>query len=203
MTRCLSICFTVLALAPGCDAEPTPGDDPPAATTGAGDSGMPQAGEASDDSEPEDEDAESGSEDSGESGEVDGGGSESGETGCGISHAADIQPIWEAHCTAACHEPGGTWMSLMLTDAYAYVSLVDRDGTQTSLYEEYKLVIPGDVENSYLVHKLRDLQGESVGSLGGVAMPAVLVEGGFEAGASLPEVDIQLVEDWIDCGAPE
>ena len=134
---------------------------------------------------------------------MDEGGSESGASGCGLSHAADIQPIWDAHCTAECHEPGGSWMSVMLTDTFAYTSLVDRDGSQTSLYEELKLVIPGDVENSYLVHKLRDLQGESVGGLGGVAMPAVEVEGSFEAGPLLPEADIQLVEDWIDCGAPE
>ncbi len=109
------------------------------------------------------------------------------------SHAADIQPIWDAACVTACHEAGGSWPSTDLTAAMAYDMLVDADGIQTMALADVKLVIPGDTENSYLLNKLDGTQMDVAGAAGGTQMP--------QEADPLTADQIALVEEWIACGA--
>ena len=123
-----------------------------------------------------------------------------------LSHATDIQPIWDANCVAACHEAGGFWPSLDLTDGHA--GLVDATGvqTQTANLDDLFMVTPGDPELSYVLYKLRgdhvDLFDDPL-----IAANQMPVEsdgmGGYNTLPAIPDADIQLVEDWILCGAPE
>jgi len=118
-----------------------------------------------------------------------------GSAGCedAPSHATDIQPIWDASCVTGCHTAGGSWPYTDLSSGVAFDALVDADGTQTMALTDYKLVIAGDVEHSYLVNKLRNTQEAVAGAAGGIQMPS---------GADpLSEDQIALVEEWIACGA--
>jgi len=128
-------------------------------------------------------------------GDGDGDTADTGDTGDGdetetgdddpISHAASIQPIWDASCVS-CHVEGGAGAVLVLTNGFP--ALVGVDSLQAPAL---KLVLAGDSANSYLVHKLRNTHIEAGGS-GGV-MPL--------GAAALPEATIVLIEDWINMGA--
>ncbi|MCB1967250.1 MAG: hypothetical protein KDI64_14765, partial [Candidatus Accumulibacter sp.] len=72
-----------------------------------------------------------------------------------VDYEGDIQPIWDAHCTTACHEVGGEWSILDLSPGVAYGAIVDVMSAQVSTMA---FIAPGDVDNSYLVHKLRGTQ---------------------------------------------
>lgn len=109
------------------------------------------------------------------------------------SHDAVIQPIWDAACVAACHEPGGSWQTTDLSPGAAYDALVDADGVQTQALADIKLVIAGDTENSYLINKLDGTQADIAGTAGGVQMPS--------GAPPLSADQIALVEQWIACGA--
>jgi hypothetical protein len=111
------------------------------------------------------------------------------ETGGELSHAADIQPIWDDNCVTGCHMPGGIGMPLDLTDGYA--AMVGVASTQVSTVS---LVVPGASADSYLLAKLRGEQMQLGGV--GIQMPA----GGA---APLDDATISMVEAWIDAGAPE
>ncbi len=116
------------------------------------------------------------------------------------SHAADIQPIWDANCVEGCHEPGGVWQSTDLSPAAAYDALVDADGIQTMALTDVSLVIPEDTTNSYLLNKLMGTQGDIAGAAAGTRMPQ------GEGGADVPplsDAEIALVEQWVACGAEE
>ena len=117
----------------------------------------------------------------------DGADGESGETsGEDLSHAADIQPIWEASCVTGCHAPMGNASFLDLSgDAYAV--LVDVESGQAAGVD---FVVTGDSGASYLVNKLRNTQAGAGGS--GAQMPL---------GGSLDEASIATIEAWIDAGA--
>lgn len=66
-----------------------------------------------------------------------------------LSHAADIQPIWDQNCVSACHEPGGQWAALDLSgDAY------DDIIGMPSLVASANFIEPGFPQDSYLLHKL-------------------------------------------------
>lgn len=117
----------------------------------------------------------------------DGGDSETG--GGALSHAADIQPIWDDNCVDNCHAPGGVGMPLDLTDGHA--ATVDMPSMQAS---GVPLVEPGSAANSYLLAKLRGEQAQLGGV--GIQMPA----GGA---APLDDETISMVEAWIDAGAAE
>ena len=103
-----------------------------------------------------------------------------------ISHAVDIQPIWDESCTTGCH-PGSDSM-LSLEPDYAYKTMVGIPSVEVPLMDR---VEPGDPDQSYLVHKIEDTH-LSVGGMG-FAMPSFSDLLGAE--------DIQLVRDWIDQGA--
>ncbi len=104
------------------------------------------------------------------------------ETGGPISHAADIQPIWDTRCTP-CHigaESGG----LSLEDGYA--AAVDVPSGQAG---DVDLVEPGSTADSYLWHKLEGTQADVGGS--GDAMPL---------GGPLEPDELDLIEAWINEG---
>jgi hypothetical protein len=113
-----------------------------------------------------------------------------------LSHAADIQPIWEQYCVASCHEPNGVAATLDL-GGDAYDDLIN----QPSFYgATADFVVPGSSQTSYLMHKLDGTYAldENVGGCGcsgtGVLMPQ---------GATEP-LDIairDMIRSWIDQGA--
>jgi hypothetical protein len=143
--------------------------------------------------------------------------SSSGEAECpddSISFEADIQPIFDDNCVTDCHIMGGNWQQLILEDAYD--TIVDEESLQTQTVDELVLIAPGDPDNSYILHKLRGTQGDVVDpALSLLRMPSEEIEcDPMEEGCSpdgtmivegdpLPDADIQLIEDWIVCGAPE
>ncbi len=84
----------------------------------------------------------------------------------------DVLPIFEAKCTM-CHGASGGW------DGTSYETAINSG-------DNGPVVIPGDVENSLLAHKLLGTQEE------GSIMPPL---------GKLPDDQIQVVLDWISGGA--
>jgi predicted small secreted protein len=122
-----------------------------------------------------------------ESSTEEGGDSETG--GDELSHAADIQPIWDDNCLNGCHTPGGIGMPLDLTNAYAAIV-----GVESMQAAGVNLVEAGSSADSYLLAKLRGEQME----LGGVG---IQMPGG--GAAPLDDATISTIAAWIDAGAPE
>jgi hypothetical protein len=112
-----------------------------------------------------------------------------GDGDAALSHAADIQPIWEDNCTTGCHMPGGLAAALDLSgDAFG-----DLVGTPTTQAAGAVFVEAGSAESSYVIAKLRGTQIEFGGT--GASMP------GGAGATALPEATIALIEQWIDEGA--
>ena len=112
-----------------------------------------------------------------------------------VSHATDIQPIWEANCLGmGCHSVGQAPPDLE-TDAYA--AIVSQPSSAAVPY-----ITPEDPQASYLMHKIdatHSLDAE-LGGCGcggsGFPMPA--------GGADLLDTSVRdLVRTWIEQGAPE
>lgn len=119
-------------------------------------------------------------------------------TAGGISHAADMQPIWDANCVDDCHEPGGNWSFVdMSGDAYGVLVLGEGTPTQTAA-AGMELIEPESKEDSYLWHKINGTHIDVGGS--GVQMPA---NPDLTAGPPLDQATIDLIGEWIDAGAPE
>ena len=110
------------------------------------------------------------------------GGSDSGTTT--LSHATDIQPIWDSAC-AGCHTGGGASGSLTLDDGYTSMVNVAAGELSTMDYVE-----PGDTSNSYLWHKISGTHASVGGS--GSTMPK---------SGSLTSDQIATIESWILGGA--
>ena len=104
----------------------------------------------------------------------------------GLSHATDIQPIWDESCTSGCH-PGNDSM-LSLESDYAWKTMVVIPSVEVPLMDR---VEPGEPDQSYLVHKVEDTHLD-VGGMG-FAMP--------NFSDLLSEEEIQLIRDWIEQGA--
>jgi hypothetical protein len=107
-----------------------------------------------------------------------------------VSFKDEIQPIFSKRCIA-CHAPGayedGTAMGgLVLSSGRAAAQLVGFKSIESKLPR----VTPGDLEKSYLHHKLRGTFME-VGGVG-VKMPL---------SGEIPEEEIVLIEEWILGGA--
>lgn len=113
-----------------------------------------------------------------------------------LSHAADIQPIWDQHCVEGCHEPSGTWALVDLSPEMAYISIVGETGTQT-ISTGMNLIEPGSLDDSYLWHKLKGTHVEAGGS--GVSMPA---NDDLTAGDPLDDATLDIIAEWIEGGAP-
>lgn len=114
----------------------------------------------------------------------------SGTTGMAaeLSHDLDIQPIWDANCVMACHEPAGSAASsVLLTPGEAYDGLVDKNSIA---FPSLVHVVPGNRDDSYLWHKINNTQLEFGG--GGSKMPL---------GGMLSSDDITKIGEWINQGA--
>lgn len=123
-----------------------------------------------------------------------GGASTSTTSGGMLSHAVDIQPIWDAKCVAACHDDnpmssGTATTGLQLLPAVAYDSLIDIASVQCGAQV---LVAPSDREASFLWHKINGDQ-TLVCASGGSKMPI---------GKTLTPEEIDTIGQWIDAGAP-
>ena len=103
-----------------------------------------------------------------------------------ISHAVDIQPIWNASCMSGCH-PGNDSM-LSLEPDFAWKTMVGIPSVEIPLMDR---VEPGEPDQSYLVHKIEDTHLD-VGGMG-FAMP--------NFSDLLAEDEVQLIRDWIEQGA--
>lgn len=115
--------------------------------------------------------------------------------GVSLSHAADVQPIWDAFCTQ-CHfpaepEPAG---SLDLTSTVAYFNIVNV-ASQQSMAGQVR-VAPGSPNDSYLWHKVMGTHlcpapdGDTEG------MPA-----SDEPLSEISPDDVSTITEWICCGA--
>lgn len=161
--RWISTAGCALALAlVGCDTDDEGPSDDGLAGDSSGDDGDEPFGESNDD---------------GADGSGDDGPSED------ATFSGSIAPILSASC--GCHVAGSGGLAF---DGDPYGALVEVPAVGADL----SYVEPGDVEASYLVHKLRGTQG-SVGG-GGSTMPL---------GGSLSEDQIETIEAWIEAGAPE
>jgi hypothetical protein len=105
---------------------------------------------------------------------------------------AEIQPILESACL--CHfsaTPGGDMTApyLNFNAGFGVGELVDVDSVQVP---SMKRVAPGDIDSSYLVHKLRGTHVSVGGPDDTDPMPPL---------GPLPEDDIARIEAWIVGGA--
>lgn len=107
-----------------------------------------------------------------------------------VSFIREVQPIFSKRCIA-CHVPGayedGSAMGgLVLSEGKSVAQLVGHKSIESKLPR----VAPGDLNQSYLYHKLRGSFAQVGGT--GVKMPL---------GGSMPEEEIAIIEDWILGGA--
>ena len=103
-----------------------------------------------------------------------------------ISHAEVVQPIWEGTCGATCHLGMSSFGGLSL-EGDGRDDLVKVESGQLP---SMKLVKPGNLEKSYLWHKLQNTHVDVGGN--GVAMPKV---------GSLTDDELDIIELWILSGA--
>lgn len=102
------------------------------------------------------------------------------------SYKTDVQPIIVRECSE-CHGGDRPKKGLDLSAGKGYASLVGKKATEVP---ELLLVAPGDLENSYLWHKLQHRAKEGKG------MPR-----GIFSSRKLPEKDLQVIREWIEQGA--
>ncbi|WP_434416168.1 hypothetical protein [Nannocystis pusilla] len=107
-----------------------------------------------------------------------------------LSHAVHIQPIWDANCLAGCHTPGGVSAAWIILSEDAFASLVERPALELP---NMMRVAPGDLDNSYLWHKVTGLHIEVGGS--GVLMPPAPAD-------ALSTDDLDTIAQWILQGCP-
>ncbi len=104
------------------------------------------------------------------------------------SFADDVQPIFDADCTSGCHSGSSPSAGLDLsTDGYD--DIVNVAARQLGTMD---LVEPSDSTNSYLSYKTAGTQADVGGS--GSSMPA---------GSTLSSSDQNILDTWIDEGAPD
>jgi hypothetical protein len=112
------------------------------------------------------------------------------ETGIGmVDYAADVQPIWNGSCTCHLQGPSGTMTATVLT-LNAEISHEELVGTASEQVPGMDRVTPGDLEESYLWHKLQNTHLD-VGGMG-TSMPQ---------GLMLGDEAMAVVEAWIVAGA--
>lgn len=107
-----------------------------------------------------------------------------------LGHAAHIQPIWDAHCVAGCHTPGGTSHAWLVLSDDAFASIVERPALELP---QMMLVAPGELDGSYLWHKVNGTHIEVGGS--GVSMPPAFAD-------ALSADDLDTISQWIAQGCP-
>lgn len=107
-----------------------------------------------------------------------------------LGHAVHIQPIWDAHCVDGCHTPGGTSHAWLVLSENAFASIVERPALELA---SMMLVAPGDLDGSYLWHKVNGTHIEVGGS--GVSMPPAFAD-------ALATDDLDTISQWILQGCP-
>jgi hypothetical protein len=111
-----------------------------------------------------------------------------GTTDSPLSHAVDIQPIWDANCVAGCHTPGGTSSGWFVISEDALGALINQPALELP---SMMLIAPGDLEGSYLWHKINDSHIDVGGN--GTAMPP-------PPAASLGADHLDTIAQWILAG---
>ena len=112
-----------------------------------------------------------------------------GPSGTDLSHAVDIQPIWDAHCVDACHEQGGQWGAFLDMSDDAYDDIV---GVMSPQFTDMNHVEAGSPDDSYLWHKINGTQKDVGGS--GARMPL---------GGQLGQKETDAIGAWITaCNEP-
>ena len=177
-----------LCLSSGCTGGDDDGDDTMSTPTTIGMMDSGTAGDDDDDDTAGDDDDDDDDDDD----MMDSSGG--GDCMTGLSHAADIQPIWDMYCVTACHEEGGEWPTNDLS-MDAYDDIVGMPSGQNSLMN---YITPGDPDASYLWHKMNGTQIDNGGS--GLDMPKAMV--GESDPAVVPQADLDTIECWILEGAP-
>jgi hypothetical protein len=102
------------------------------------------------------------------------------------SYAGDVEPLVVKRCLS-CHEFEEPKAQLVLEVGEGYGRMVGRSSTQV---KDVLIVAPGDVEGSYLWHKLDFTAAEGQG------MPRTA----FGA-RRLPDDEVELFRRWIETGA--
>lgn len=108
--------------------------------------------------------------------------------GADVSFKQDLQPLLNAQCVF-CHVDGAENGELNLGRRKAYAALVDVPSIDAPLSR----VAPGDVDKSYLMHKLRGTHLSVGGS--GNAMPMV------DPPRLMDPTQVDLFVRWIEQGA--
>lgn len=110
-----------------------------------------------------------------------------------LSHAIDIQPIWDANCMGlGCHVVQGGWFPNLATDAYN--ALLNTNPQMATV----PYVTPGEPHESYVFHKVNgthltaEPEGCGCNGVGG-RMPLGM--------QPLPQETIDLIATWILQGA--
>lgn len=107
----------------------------------------------------------------------------------GVSFADDLQPVLNSQCVY-CHVTGAENGGLNLGRRHSHADLLS-----PSEGAPLPRVAPGDVEGSYLVHKLRGTHLEVGGS--GSPMPV------YDPPKPFPAKYLEAVERWIEAGAAD
>jgi len=119
--------------------------------------------------------------------------------GAGVSFSADIQPLFDQHCTR-CHLPGGSGFNatggvgangLDLTAGASHESLVNVPTFEEPQVAPRWRVLPGEPDSSYLLQKISSDTPKD-----GFRMPQ-------DGPPYLTEADILTIEEWIAGGAQE
>ena len=100
------------------------------------------------------------------------------------THDADIQPIWDSSCSG-CHTGGGSSGGMALDDGYTATV-----GVPSGELSTMNRVEAGDIDNSYLWHKLEGTHEDVGGS--GAQMPK---------GSTLDADSLATIKAWIEGGA--
>lgn len=95
----------------------------------------------------------------------------------------EVQPLFEEKCSPGCHEPDGFNGELFLGDEWGPETFIGVESSQAPM----NLVEPGDLEESYLWHKLSSTHKDVGGS--GQPMPY--------ADWPLPDDDLATIEEYI------
>jgi hypothetical protein len=102
------------------------------------------------------------------------------------SFSQHIQPIFNNNCALSLCHVSGTITELDLSQGVAYGNIVNVDSKQDS---SFKLILPGDFTDSWLVMKIEGRQ-----SLG-LRMPP--------SADPMSDVRIQNIKNWVDRGAKD
>ncbi len=103
------------------------------------------------------------------------------------SYSADVQPIFTANCLE-CHSGPDAERDQDLSEGVSYDMIVNVPAVELETMDRIE---PGDVENSYLIDKLKGTHRDVGGS--GARMP--------QGGPFLDAATIGIIEAWVEAGA--